>query len=110
MAVRSPLLIVAVITAIVAAFFGSVALRYIEPIGDDIVLPLEQRCIDVANRGYAIHSAYPDMTLEEMPVDDVRRMLELDEIWMRECVGGLPPNVIIDIANNVERNQPARGE
>ena len=97
-------------TAVAAAIFGSIAISYVTPIGDGILTPLEQRCMDVAREGYAIHSAYPDATLEEMPVDDVRVMVALDEVWMKECVAKLPHHVIIDIADKVERGSPARNE
>ena len=97
-------------TAVAASIFGSVALQYILPAGDGIATPLEQRCMDVAQRGYAIHSAYPDMGIDEIPVDDAREMIRLDEIWMNECVANLPLSVVIDIADRVERNALSRGE
>lgn len=97
-------------TAVAAAIFGSVALQYVVPTGDNIVTPLEQRCADVARQGYAIHSAYPDMMLDEIPVDDARLLIKLDEIWMGECVPRLPASVIIEIADGVERGAPMRGE
>ena len=97
-------------TAVAAAIFGSIALQHVVPTGDNIVTPLKQKCADVARQGYAIHSAYPDMTLDEIPVDDARLLIKLDEIWMNECVPMLPASVIIEIADGVERGSPMRGE
>lgn len=97
-------------TVVAAAIFGSIALQYVTPFGDNIVTPLEQKCTDIARQGHAIHSAYPGLTLDEMPVDDVRLMLKLDDTWINECVAKLPPNVIIDIADSVSRNAPQFGE
>ena len=95
-------------TAVAAAIFGSIALQHVMPVGDNIVTPLEQKCADVARQGYAIHSAYLGMTLDEIPVDDARRLIKLDETWMNECVSRLPASVIIEIADGVERG-PSRG-
>lgn len=97
-------------TVAAAVIFGSIALQYITPSGDGVITPLEQRCTDVARQGHAIHSAYPGLTLDEMPVDDVRAMLKLDEAWMDECVAKLPPSVIIEIADRVSREASMHGE
>ena len=97
-------------TAVAAAIFGSIAFQYVIPTGDGIMTPLEQRCMDIARQGHAIHSVYPDMTLDEMPVDDVREMLRLDEIWMRECVPNLPPSIIVEIADAVSKQARSHGE
>lgn len=97
-------------TVAAAAIFGSIVLQQIAPSGDGVITHLEQRCMDVARQGHAIHSAYPGLTLDEMPVDDVRAMLKLDETWMNECVAKLPPSVIIDIADRVSREASMRGE
>ena len=97
-------------TAVAAAIFGSAALQSVVPVGDNIVTPLEQKCMDVARQGYSIHSAYPGMTLDEIPVDDARLMIKLDEVWVNECVAKLPPSVIMEIADGVERDPPSRGE
>lgn len=108
--VVSAILFVAATTAVVAAIFGSIALQSLAPVGDGITTPLEQECMDVARQGYAIHSAYPDMTLEEIPVDDARLLLKLDDTWMNKCVTMLPPSIIFEIADGVERDFSSRVE
>ena len=47
---------------------------------------------------------YPNSNPEDMPNDDMNRMLALDEVWMTECVAVLPHDSIIRIANNVDRD------
>ena len=101
-----------VCTAVVAAILGSIVLhQYVMTIGHgSIVTPLEQKCMDVARQGHAIQSAYPGMTLDEIPLDDARSMIRLDEIWMDECVAKLPLGVVMDIADRVTHDVPSRGE
>lgn len=106
----SPILFAAAATAVVAAVFGSVALSSLAPVGDGIVSPIEQECMDVARQGFAIHSAYQGMMLEDMPVDDARLLLKLDDVWMNRCVPALPPHVIIEIADGVEKDFSSRSE
>ena len=97
-------------TLVAAAIFGSIALQSLTPMGDNVITPLEQKCTDIARQGHAIHSTYPGLTLDEIPIDDTRTMLKLDEMWMNECVAKLPPSVIIDIADKVSRGPPTSGE
>jgi len=52
---------------------------------------------------YKIHALYPASNLDELPEDDMKRMMYLDEKWMNECVSVLPADSIISIANNVDR-------
>jgi len=56
-----------------------------------------------AKEGYKIHALYPESTLDELPEDHMKRMMYLDEKWMKECVSVLPADSIINIANNVDR-------
>jgi len=89
---------------IVTALLGSIAFQFQTPIYDAILSPLEQKCQQIANEGYKIHTLYPNSNPDELPEDDMKRMLYLDEKWMKECVSVLPADSIINIANNVERN------
>jgi len=89
---------------IVTALLGSIAFQFQTPIYDMILSPLEQKCQQIANEGYKIHTLYPNSNPDELPEDDMKRMLYLDEKWMKECVSVLPADSIINIANNVERN------
>ncbi len=75
-----------------------------DPINDIVLSPLEQKCQQIANEGYKIHAIYPDSNPDELPDDEMKRLMYLDEIWMKECISTLPADSIINIANNVDRN------
>ena len=83
---------------------GSIAFQFLTPINDLVLSPLEQKCQLIANEGYKIHSIYPNSNPDEFLEDDMKRMMYLDEKWMKECVSVLPADSIINIANNVDRN------
>ena len=98
------ILLLAIGIGIAVALLGSVAFQFQTPINDMILLPLEQKCQQIANEGYKIHTLYPNSNPDELPENDMKRLLYLDEKWMKECVSVLPADSIINIANNVERN------
>ncbi|MGB0855725.1 MAG: hypothetical protein ACPGQP_01685 [Nitrosopumilus sp.] len=89
---------------IVTALLGSVAFQFLTPINDVMLSPLEQKCQQIANEGYKIHALYPDSNPDELPFDEMNKMMNLDEIWIKECVSVLPGDSIIRIADNVERD------
>ena len=95
-------LIIAII--ITTALFGSVAYQFLIPINDVILSPLEQKCQQIANEGYKIHTIYPDSNPDELLESDMKQLLYLDKIWIKECVSTLPADSIFSIINNVERN------
>ena len=88
---------------VVAALLGYVAYHLLIPI-DDVLSPLEQQCQQIANEGYRIHTIYPDSNPDEILENDMKRLMYLDEIWIKECVSVLPADSIFSIVNNVERN------
>ncbi len=94
-------LIIAIV--ITTALLGSVAYQFLTPINDMILSPLEQKCQLIANEGYKIHTIYPDSNPDELLESDMKRLLYLDKIWIKECVSVLPADSIINIANNVDR-------
>ena len=79
------ILLLAIGIGITVALLGSVAFQFQTPIND-------------------IHTLYPNSNPDELPMDDMKRLLYLDEKWMKECVSVLPADSIINIANNVDRN------
>ena len=95
-------LIIAIV--ITTALLGSVAYQFLTPINDMILSPLEQKCQLIANEGYKIHTIYPDSNPDELLESDMKRLLYLDNIWIKECVSTLPADSIFNIVNNVERN------
>lgn len=98
------ILFLAIGIAVAVALFGSMALQSLTPINEIILSPLEKKCQQIANEGYKIQAIYPNSNPDVLPEDDMKRLTYLDEVWMNECVSSLPPEKIIEIANNVERD------
>ena len=103
------ILLLAIGIGIATALLGSVAFQFLIPINDIVLSPLEQKCQQIANEGYKIHAIYPNSNPDELPEDDMKRLMHLDEKWIEECVSVLPADSIINIASNVDRN-PSHGE
>ena len=97
------ILLLAIGIGVVTVLLGSMAFQFLTPINDLVLSPLEQKCQQIANEGYKIHAIYPTSNPDELPEDDMKRMMYLDEKWMKECVSVLPADSIINIANNVDR-------
>ncbi len=97
------ILLLAIGIGVVTVLLGSIAFQFLTPINDLVLSPLEQKCQQIANEGYKIHAIYPTSNPDELPEDDMKRMMYLDEKWMKECVSVLPADSIINIANNVDR-------
>ena len=87
---------------VVTALLGSTVFQFMST-GDELS-PLEKKCQQIANEGYKIHAIYPAANPEDLPESDMKRILYLDNLWMKECVTVLPADSIINIANNVERD------
>ena len=95
-------LFLAIGVAVVVALLGSAVFQLMTT--EDELSPLEKKCQQIANEGYKIHALYPAANPEDLPENEMKRMLYLDEIWMKECVAVLPADSIISIADNVERD------
>jgi hypothetical protein len=98
------ILVLAIGMAVATALMASVAIYFLTPIGDFGLSPQEQSCQQIANEGYRIHTMYPDSNPDELPNDDFKRLIYLDEIWITECVNVLPAESVFSIVNNVERD------
>ena len=98
------IILLAVVVAIAVALLGSVLLQSLTPINDIILSPLEKKCQEIADEGYKIHTLYPASNPNELLEDDMRRLLYLDDLWMKECVSVLPAESVFNIINNVERD------
>ena len=88
--------------AVVVALLGSAVFQLMTP--EDELSSLEKKCQQIANEGYKIHALYPAANPEDLPENEMKRMLYLDDIWMKECVAVLPAGSLINIADNVERD------
>ncbi|ABX13345.1 hypothetical protein [Nitrosopumilus maritimus] len=90
--------------AVAAALFGSMAMQSMAPINEVILSPQEKKCQQIANEGYKMHALYPEAQPDDLPEDDKKRLLYLDDLWMTECVAVLPAESVFEIVNNVERD------
>jgi hypothetical protein len=97
------IILLAIIVAVVVALLGSVLIQSITTINNVILSPLEKKCQEIANEGYKIHTLYPTSNPDELLENDRKRLLYLDDLWMKECVSILPAESIFNIVNNVER-------
>ena len=86
------------------ALLGSVLIQSFIPMNDVILSPQEQKCQEIANEGYRIHTMYPDSNPDDLPSDDKNRLLYIDDLWIKECVSVLPADSLFSIINNVERD------
>ena len=98
------IILLAIIVAVAAALLGSVLIQSFTPINNVILSPVEKKCQDIANEGYKIHTLYPTSNPDELLDNDMKRLLYIDDLWMKECVSILPAESIFNIINNVERN------
>ena len=97
------IILLAIVVAVAVALLGSVLIQSVIPINDVILSPLEKKCQEIANEGYKIHTLYPTSNPDELLEADMKRLLYLDNMWIKECVSILPAESIINIINNVER-------
>ena len=97
------ILLLALGVGIATVFLGSLVFQMLIP--DDLILsPLEKKCQQIANEGYKIHTFYPNSNPDDLFEDDRKRLLYLDDLWMKDCVSVLPADSIFSIVNNVERD------
>ena len=98
------IILLVIVVAVAVALAGSVLIQSLTSINDIILSPLETKCQEIANEGYKIHTLYPTSNPDELLEDDMKRLLYIDNLWIKECVSVLPAESIINIVNNVERN------
>ena len=98
------IILLAIIIAVSVALLSSVLIQSITPINNVILSPLEKKCQEIANEGYKIHTLYPASNPDELLENDMKRLLYLDDLWIKECVSILPAESIFNIVNNVERD------
>ena len=98
------IILLAIVVAVTVTLLASVLMQSLTSINDVILSPLEKKCQEIADEGYKIHTLYPTSNPDELLEDDMRRLLYLDDLWMKECVSVLPAESVFDIVNNVERD------
>ena len=98
------IILLVIIVAVAASLLGSVLIQSLSSINDVILSPVEKKCQEIANEGYRMHTLYPNSNPDELLENDMKRLLYLDDLWMKECVSVLPTESIFKIVNNVERD------
>jgi hypothetical protein len=98
------IILLAIVVIVAVALMGSVLIQSITPINTIILSPLEKKCQEIANEGYKIHTLYPASNPDELLADDMKRLLYLDNLWIKECVSVLSAESIFNIVNNVDRD------
>ena len=97
-------LLLAIGVVILSALFGSVLIQSFTAVDEVTLSPQEQKCQQIANEAYRIHVMYPNSNPDDLPSDDQKRLLYLDDLWMTQCVAVLSAESVFSIVNNVERN------
>ena len=98
------IILLAIVVAVATALLGSVLIQSLVPINNLILSPVEKKCQEIANEGYKIHTLYPTSNPDELLENDMKRLLYIDDLWMKECISVLPAESIFNIVNNVERD------
>ena len=98
------IILLAIVIAVAVALLGSMLIQSLTSINDVLLSPLEKECQKIANEGYKIHTLYPASNPDELLENDMKRLLYLDDLWMKQCVSVLPAESIFNIINNVERD------
>ena len=98
------IILLAIVVVVAVALLGSILIQSLTSINDVLLSPLEKKCQEIANEGYKIHTLYPTSNPDELLENDMKRLLYLDDLWMKQCVSVLPVESIFNIINNVERD------
>ena len=98
------IILLVIVVAVAVALLGSMLIQSLTSINDVLLSPLEKKCQEIANEGYKIHTLYPASNPDELLENDMKRLLYLDDLWMKQCVSVLPAESIFNIINNVERD------
>ena len=98
------IILLAIVVVVAVALLGSILIQSLTSINDVLLSPLEKKCQEIANEGYKIHTLYPASNPDVLLENDMKRLLYLDDLWMKQCVSVLPAESIFNIINNVERD------
>ena len=98
------IILLVIVVAVAVALLGSMLIQSLTSINDVLLSPLEKKCQEIANEGYKIHTLYPASNPDELLENDMKRLLYLDDLWMKQCVSVLSAESIFNIINNVERD------
>jgi hypothetical protein len=89
--------------AIASALLGSLVFGFLTP-NISHMIALEEKCEKIAKEGFQIHTSYPNFQPDQLPTADMNRLTYLDEMWIKDCISGLPAESIFNIIQKVERD------
>jgi hypothetical protein len=93
------------VIVIAFALTGSIIFQFLIPNAKISALTaLEEKCKKIAKEGFEIHTSYPDFQPDQLPASDMNRLMYLDEMWIKDCVSGLPAESIFKIVQKVEHD------
>ncbi len=90
--------------AITSTLLGLLVFVFLTPNPISPINALEEKCEKIAKEGFQIHTLYPDLQPDQLPTADMNRLMYLDEMWIKDCISGLPAESIFNIIQKVERN------
>ncbi|MBA0908904.1 MAG: hypothetical protein ITD33_02140 [Nitrosarchaeum sp.] len=90
--------------AIVTAILGSLFFSFLSPNSVSSEITLETKCETIAKEGFKIHTMYPDSQPDQLPLDDMNRLMYLDDLWINECISHLSAKSIFNIIQKVEHD------
>ena len=70
--------------------------------GTSPFLVLEEKCEKIALEGYKYHLKYPESDITELPASEQNALIELDNMWINDCVNRLPASTVFNIIQKVE--------
>lgn len=90
--------------AVASTLLGSLVFEFLTPNNISPIIALEEKCEKIAKEGFKIHVSYPNFQPDQLPTADMNRLTYLDEMWIKDCVSGLPAETIFNIIQKVERD------
>jgi len=96
------IILLAVGIAVATALLGSLAFSSFSSSGASPFLALEEKCEKIALEGYKYHLKYPESDITELPASEQNALIELDNMWINDCVNRLPASTVFNIIQKVE--------
>lgn len=96
------IILLAIGIAVAAALLGSLAFSFFSNSEISPFLALEEKCEKIALEGYKYHLKYPDADITEIPTSEQNVLIELDNMWINDCINRLPASTVFNIIQKVE--------
>ena len=96
------IILLAIGIAVATALLGSLIFSSFSNNNTSPFLALEEKCEKIALEGYKYHLKYPESDIDELPTSEQTALIELDNMWINDCVNRLPASTVFDIIQKVE--------